>query len=263
MHDGPIGKGARLSTRIAFDRRHGVLLLILLGSLTWMLSLGPLAQDVAYHGFADERVLLGIPHASDVLSNLPFLAVGLVGLRHCLRADLGAAKAAWIVLFTGIGMVGAGSAYYHWSPTNGTLVWDRLPMAIGFMGLFSAVAGECVHEPLARWLLLPSVLLGLASVVYWVLFDDLRLYLWVQLVPLLTIPAVILLFEGHFSHGWVLLAALAWYALAKVAEAHDAAIFDITGETISGHSLKHLLAAAGCYSLQWMLHVRKPVSDAM
>ena len=249
-----------MDARIGINWRHGILLLIVLGSLAWTFSLEPLAQDLAYHGFADGRALQGIPNALDVLSNLPFLVVGIVGLRYCMQANLGAAKAAWSVLFAGIGMVSAGSAYYHWSPTNSTLLWDRLPMTIGFMGLFCALASEYVNERLGRLLLLPAVLLGLASVVYWHQVDDLRLYLWVQLVPLLSIPAVIVLFERRFSHRWVLLVALAWYALAKVTETHDAAIFRSTGETIGGHTIKHLLAAAGCYSLLWMLQVRRPVS---
>ncbi len=244
--------------RVGINWRHGVLLLIVLGSGAWMLGLGPLAQDLAYHGFADRRALQAIPNAFDVLSNLPFLAVGIAGLRHCMQAELGAARAAWVVLFAGIALVSAGSAYYHWSPSNSTLVWDRLPMSIGFMGLFCALAGEYVHERLGRRLLLPAVLLGFASVVYWQQVGDLRLYLWVQLLPLLSIPAVIVLFERRFSHRWLLLAALAWYALAKVTETYDAAIFRSTGEAISGHSIKHLLAAAGCYSLLWMLRARRP-----
>ena len=33
---------------------------------------GPIAQDLDYHRFADQRDLVGIPHVGDVLSNRPF-----------------------------------------------------------------------------------------------------------------------------------------------------------------------------------------------
>ena len=50
-------------------------------------------------------------------------------------------------------MVAIGSSYYHWKPSNSRLVWDRLPMTVGFMSLVAVVisetlgiAGECtVH----------------------------------------------------------------------------------------------------------------------
>ncbi|MGC2517790.1 MAG: hypothetical protein WA373_01595 [Burkholderiales bacterium] len=249
-------------TQTGFTWRHSVLLFIVLGSLAWIFSLEPLPQEAAYHEFADRRAVWGIPYGLDVLSNLPFLLVGIAGLRFCLRADLGAAGRAWTVVFAGVAFVSAGSAYYHWSPDNNTLLWDRLPMTIGFMGLVAALAGEYVSERLGALLLVPAVLLGFASVLYWHWADDLRLYYWVQLVPLLSIAAVMVLFEGRYSHQWVLIAALAWYVLAKVAEAYDVALFRNTAETISGHTIKHLLAATGCYSLLWMLQARKPVGTA-
>ena len=49
---------------------------------------GPIAQWASYHAFADQRELWGIPHAADVLSNLPFAIAGLwasvdrLGPRH-------------------------------------------------------------------------------------------------------------------------------------------------------------------------------------
>ena len=89
--------------------------------------------------------------------------------------------------------------------------------------------------------------------------DDLRPYYWVQLVPLLTIPAVMVLYSSRYSHQWLLLVALGWYALAKAAESYDLAIFQHTRELISGHSIKHLLAGAGCYNILVMLRRRKAI----
>ena len=44
----------------------------------------PIPQDPAYHQFADQRTLLGIPHCLNVISNLPLLLVGSVGIQRCV-----------------------------------------------------------------------------------------------------------------------------------------------------------------------------------
>ncbi len=240
--------------------RHSILVILVLGSLSWILSLAPIPQSTGYHSFADSRQFLGIPNAVNVVTSLPFLVIGILGLRFRLRGNPGAAGNAWAVFFAGVGLVSIGSAYYHWNPTNESLVWDRLPMTIGFMGLFVALLGEYVSNRLVAVLLVPAVMLGIATVFYWSWTDDLRPYLWIQLVPLLTIPAVMLLFRPAYSHQWLLLVALGWYVLAKVTETYDLAMFRTAQELVSGHSIKHLLAAAGCYSILLMLRRRRAVA---
>lgn len=239
--------------------RHAVLVLVVAGSIIWIMGLDPIAQNTAYHSFADTRGVLGIPNVLDVLTNLPFLVIGLAGVRFYLTSGAGPIRRAWLVLFAGVAFVSVGSAYYHWNPDNTSLVWDRLPMTIAFMGLFVALLGEYLGHRVATFLLYPAVLLGLATVVYWHLYDDLRPYYWVQLVPLLTVPTVMALFRSKHSHQWLLLVALGCYILAKLTESYDAEIFRSSGEILSGHSLKHLLAAAGCYSILVMLRRRKVV----
>jgi len=137
--------------------RYGILVLLMLGSLFTVMSLEPIPQNLAYHDFADQRKFLGIPNVLDVISNLAFLLVGVLGLRYCIRADLGVGRLAWIVLFAGVSLVSVGSAYYHWAPSNETLLWDRFPMAVGFMCLFVALLGEYVNRRLPRWVLTPAV----------------------------------------------------------------------------------------------------------
>lgn len=237
--------------------RLAVLLTLVFGSLLALLGLDPIPQDIAYHAFADTRPFFGIPNGFDVLSNLPFLAVGFLGLRCCMRRQADAVRRAWIVLFAGVTLVSAGSAYYHWHPNNDTLVWDRLPMTIGFMGLFVALLGEYVDRRAVRYLLVPAVLVGVTSVGYWHWTDDLRPYVWVQFMPLLVVPALLILYQSGYSHQWLLLVALGWYLLAKAAEFYDPDIFRITQGLISGHTIKHLLAAAGSYSMVVMLQNRK------
>ena len=69
-------------------------------SLSALLLVPPITQDQNYHDFADQRTLLGIPNFWNVVSNLPFIAVGAAGLRRFHHDP------ATIVLFLGtLGLV--------------------------------------------------------------------------------------------------------------------------------------------------------------
>ena len=222
----------------------------------------PIAQDPRYHEFADRRPIFGIPNILDVVSNIPFLLVGLRGVKLSIGKRFVGAAAAWTVFFMGVAVVGVGSAYYHWQPGNDTLVWDRLPMTVGFMALFVALLDESISDKLGTLLLAPALLVGVSSVVYWHLFDDLRFYAWVQLIPLLTIPIVMALFPSRYSHRWFLLWALGSYLLAKVFEAYDHEIFALTHRAVGGHAVKHLLAATGCFLILQMLRKRRALQPS-
>ena len=239
-----------------FTWRHAILTFLILFPLLLLMMLEPIPQDPAFHNFVDTRNFLTVANFFDVMSNLAFLGIGTFGFVFCLNNNPGPARSAWLFVFSGVILVSFGSAYYHLSPTDETLVWDRLAMSIGFMGLLSALLTEYVEARLSI-LLAPLVVVGISSVVYWHFFDDLRLYAWVQFMPLLTILFVTALFRGQHTHQWLLLSVFGWYALAKLAEFYDMAVFQITGEFISGHTLKHLLAAIGCYSILLMLQKRK------
>ena len=239
--------------------RYVLLIVLVFISLVSLLTLEPIGQDVSYHDFADTRAFFGIPNFLDVVSNLPFLIVGFLGLRLCLGAALGELSNAWTLLFIGVGLVSAGSACYHWNPNNVTLIWDRLPMTVGFMSLFAALLGEYIHPRVGKLLLWPLVLIGLASVLHWHWTDDLRMYIWVQFFPLLVAPLLMWLFESTYTHNWLILIALGWYILAKVAEFYDSPILDATAGVVSGHTLKHIFAALGAYSFYLMLSRRKRI----
>jgi hypothetical protein len=206
-----------------------------------------IAQDPAYHRFADARPLLGLAHGWNVLSNAPFLLVGAIGLWSC-RRGAPAGRQAWLVAFSGIALVGLGSAWYHHAPSADTLVWDRLPMTIGFMGVLAAVLEPQIGAQAARLLLGPAAMAGVASVAYWHWTGDLRPYVWVQFAPLLLIAAVIVL-DRHHPTARPLLAALVLYGAAKGLEAADASVFALTGGVMAGHAWKHLAAAAACLAL--------------
>lgn len=138
--------------------------------------LPPIPQDPAYHNFADRRRFLGIPNALNVLSNAPFVLVGALGWTLLLRQGRPRAdgpltapweRAAFLILFAGVGLTGFGSAYYHLAPGNVTLFWDRLPMTIVFMSLFALIIGERISLTAGQRLLPVLLLVGAGSVVYW------------------------------------------------------------------------------------------------
>jgi hypothetical protein len=227
---------------------------------------GPVPQAPAYHDFADVRPGLGIPNAHNVLSNVPFLVAGVWGIARTLsRGRAGTLeRAPWIVLFAGVTLTAFGSAYYHWAPSNDSLVWDRLPMAIGFMGLFAAVLEERVAPVVGRLLLWPFVMIGIGSVVYWHVTEraghgDLRPYVMVQFVPLLALPVLLAAFPARFTRGKDFVFALIAYGSAKVFEGLDAGIFGATGHVVAGHAIKHVAAAVGCGLLAQMIALREPV----
>ena len=224
----------------------------------------PVPQPPEYHLFADTRRLLGIPNALNVLSSAGFALVGAWGLA-ALRGPAAfldpRERNAWMVLFAGVALTSAGSAWYHLQPGNATLVWDRLPMAAGFMGLLAALIGERVSVRWGVGLLAPLVLLGAGSVGYWSWTDDLVPYLLVQLYPLVAIPLLLALHPARYTRGEDLLLGLAWYLAAKLAESYDWEVYRFLG-VVSGHTLKHLLAAVGVGWLARMLALRAPASLA-
>jgi hypothetical protein len=243
----------------------GVLVATAAGAIAWAWFAPRISQDPAYHQFADHRTILGIPNALNVLSNLGFAGAGLYGLWLILsgRATFRDQRERWpwLVLFVGVALTCLGSAWYHLDPSNHTLVWDRLPMAVGFMGLLAALVAERIDPRAGLLLLGPLVLAGLSSVLYWHFTEqagvgDLRPYYVVQFYPLIAIPMVLVLFPSTCTGAPAYVVALAAYVAAKVAEKADQGVFQAAG-FVSGHTLKHLLAAAGICSLAWMLHHRR------
>jgi hypothetical protein len=231
--------------------------LVCLVMLAGFLLQAPMAQSLEYHEFADDRVLFGIPNLQDVASNIPFFVVGVAGVLLCLRRRL---ALSWLVLFAATALVCFGSGYYHLTPRNDTLLWDRLPMTVAFMALFVGLVSEHIGARAERYLLAPAVMTGLASALWWHFTDDLRFYFWVQYTPLVCIPLVLALFPGRYTHRGYLFYGLGLYVLAKVTEAWDHEIFSLTGNLVSGHTLKHVLAAGAVLSVLLMLAMRKNAS---
>ncbi len=242
--------------------RHLLLFGLVIGSLIALMWQAPIVQDPAYHAFVDDRTILGVSNFYNVISNLPFLLVGIAGALFSWKNAIGEMRLAWLFFFVGVCLVCFGSAYYHWLPNNPALVWDRLPMTLGFMGLFAALLGEFVSTRFGKIILPLCMLIGLSSVLVWHRFDDLRFYAWVQFMPLLVIPFLLWLYPKKFTHSHYLLYALTFYLGAKGFEAFDKQIFDMLGQQLGGHAIKHVLAAIGSLVVLQMLRVRKLVPEA-
>jgi len=229
------------------------LLIFMLASLVGLLWLPPIAQNQHYHDFADQRTILGIPHFWNVVSNLPFIAIGAAGLWQSRRDP------AIIALFLGILLTGFGSAYYHLDPNDSTLFWDRLPMAISFMAILAIAIEERVDASAGVTLLWPLIAIGVLSLLLWRWTGDLRLYGWVQFFPGIALLLLFLLFSPKNSGTQYWLVAVALYVLAKLFEFYDKAIYSV-GSIVSGHTLKHFAAAAACLAILRYFQKRRPIS---
>ena len=193
---------------------------------------GPIPQDETFHAFADTRTLFGVPNFWNMVSNLPFAVVGIIGLTR-FRGLTDRA------LFSGILLTAFGSAYYHLAPNDSRLIWDRLPMTIVFMAFTAAVVSE---ESNAR---LPLALLiaGTASILWWSRMNDLRPYAVVKFGPILWI-APMLIRSKHRAYLWSIIGL---FALAEALELADRAMGH--GLYLSGHTLKHLSAGAATWAV--------------
>jgi hypothetical protein len=224
----------------------------------------------SYHQFADQCGFLGIRNFGDVVSNVPFAVIGLCGLLFLLRSNeislrehFVDSRERWPYLFVFFGLVltSLGSSYYHLDPNNTRLVWDRLPMTIVFTAMVAAVIVERVS--LRAVFLLPVLsLAGLGSVLQWYVSElrgagDLRLYVAVQVYSALVL-LMSFAFPARYDRDRDLGVVIAFYVLAKILEVLDKPIFRATS-FISGHTLKHLAAAAAGYCILRMVRRRRPV----
>ena len=239
----------------SIERSSIAILAVAAAAIIGMIWVDPIPQDPAYHAFADTRKMADVANAWNVLSNLPFLAVGVYGLATLRRLASPQLRTHYLVLTAGVTLVALGSAWYHLDPSTRTLVWDRLPMTVAFMALFTGVIADRFNWVAGRALLWPSVAAGVASIAWWLRTElmgagDLRFYALVQFLLMLLIPLMLLLRPGQWLRAPWLWAGLAAYLAAKLAEYFDAAIYSGLG-FVSGHSLKHLLAALAC---AWVLH---------
>lgn len=234
------------------DQKIGVLLILAFLGLVITTLIPCFGQDPKIHQLADQRTLITIPYFSDVVSNLGFLFVGILGLRwvilHPRQSNM--YQRAWKIFFISLIGVFLGSAYYHLQPNLNRLFIDRLALIFSMMSLFSLLAIERVPYSLKRFIFPLLMILGLGSVIYWWLaerlgFGDVRFYLLVQYYAMLAIPLICILYPKK-GDCYVYI-SVALYAIAKIFEIKDFKIFALTHEYLSGHTLKHLVCAVGAY----------------
>jgi len=226
-----------------------IILLTLTGILIGLLvALPVISQDKQYHSFADTISLLGISNVMNVLSNIPFVIIGIIGLVISMKeTDSYLPKTAMICFFIAVVLTGFGSAYYHIEPNNTTLVWDRIPMTITFMSLLAMIVSLHINKRWGELLLFPLLVLGIISVVYWFITEqdghgDLRPYIFVQFYPMIAIPLIAFLFPIKGVFVKILLPMIGFYIVAKCLEHMDDEIYSITNG-LSGHTLKHVFSA--------------------
>jgi hypothetical protein len=206
--------------------------------------------------FADTHAWGGLPNAMDVMSNLPFAIIGVWGLRwlHWFervqahghevgpQPPVNTLDCAWL-FFAGLIFTAAASAFYHLQPDDLRLAADRAGMAVAFAGLIGCAVCERVSARAgwpAAWFTLAGGLLAVAAfhetrnVLPWALVQFGGMALVVALALLKPVEGAI-----GLKLGWV----IGFYALAKLFELGDQAIFEATHELVSGHTLKHLVAA--------------------
>ena len=229
------------------------------------LVLPAVPQPPDYHHFADQRHALGIDHFFDVVSNTAFLLAGVAGLVIVLggrtQFEHANERWPWIVFFVGMVLTAAGSTYYHLDPNNETLFWDRLPMTIAFAGLVSAQIVDRVNVRAGLILLAPALLVGVASVLYWIVTErsgagNVLPYALLQAYAVLVLLMLAVLHPSRYTRASDLYFIFGWYVLAKILESFDAQVLAYH-HIVSGHTLKHVAAAAAGFLACNMLMKRR------
>ncbi len=222
-------------------------------------------QPLSYHGFVDRRAAFGIPNFADVVSNAGFLASGLWGLVIVLgaraRFQVAQERWPWAVFFLGLVLTAFGSAYYHLAPDNERLFWDRLPITVAFMALVSSQVVDRISVRAGVALLVPLLVVGAASVVFWRATEragagNLVPYVVVQGGAMLILLWLALAHPSRYTRGTDIVWMFAWYVLAKLFETFDEQVFQL-GNVVSGHTLKHVAASVSGFVACAMLLRRR------
>lgn len=250
--------------------RARLLLLITVACVLAAILLPAMPQPQSYHQFADCRSLFGVANFFNVISNLPFLVAGAWGLALIFRGGGNfiepREQLPYLVFFFGALLTCLGSAYYHAMPDNTRLVWDRLPMTLGFAGLVAAALTERLDFKLGQRSLWPLLAMGVFTVLYWYATEkagagNVMPYGVYQGWSILIIVLVLLWYPAtRYSHGSLLAWAAIWYGLAKVFETFDLQVYRLLGGALSGHSIKHLVASIAVFAIVWQLRKRRALA---
>jgi hypothetical protein len=255
---------------------------ILLACLLLALFLPAVTQPQGYHAFADDRTLLGIPHFWNTVSNLPFIIVGIAGLRALwgpgspasVRFASPGERWAYLAFFAGVLLTGLGSAWYHLAPDDARLFWDRLPIALISGALVVAIhADHRVGNGGSRHIpdLVATLCISAGTVLYWAWGaglatglatglgagpgdGNLTPYLLLHAYVVVSVVAILVAGTPRYTRRVDVVTVIGLYGLARAAEWLDAEVY-FAGHLLSGHTLKHLFAAlATAWLLRMILH---------
>lgn len=250
----------------------GAVLVACVGLLAVGVWVAPDLSHFERYVMADQRTIAGVPNGMDVLSNVLFLFVGIAGFAATTDGHVSFhdrwTRWPYRALFAGVVLTAFGSTWFHLAPSPARVVWDRLPMTIAFMGLLTAVIAERVSVGAARVVFGPLLLVGIGTVVYWRATQltgaaDLRPYALVQVGSLAIVTLVLTLYRGQERGGEWLWTGLVLYGIAKIFEMADGPIYHVLG-VVSGHTLKHITAAAAVACIVAMLRWRsRPSASGM
>lgn len=232
-------------------REHFIFLIIFV-AVAYSASLEPIPQKQTYHQFADTSAFGGVPNLFNVASNLVFVIVGIAGFYRLKNQAFSPAVNIWRFMFISVVLVGLGSTWYHLNPTNESLFWDRLPMSVGFASMIAGICADRICCKTGCRICVPLIIFSMATVIYWIYTEnagtgDLRPYLMLQYLSIALIPVIIVLYPQSLELNRPYLLLWGFYVIAKLCELYDSSIYEGTGRLLSGHTLKHLAAAAGLY----------------
>lgn len=230
---------------------------LLLVSILALWFLYPLKDNPHYHEFAEQRIICGVPHVGDVLSNLAFIIVGIVLFYRAKRLDFKLYEFQdFMYYFFALSCVllGFGSAYYHWNPNNANLAWDRGTMVVGFSVIFMdslwryRILND--EQPATRFAICFFAFVG--SVAFWRKTGILEPYVMVQFFTMFVLT-FIALSRYKVVQGRALFGLFIFYAIAKFFEHYDIQTWLVFHGVISGHTIKHLMYAAALLYYGWYM----------
>ncbi len=241
--------------------KHFIIPLLALVGVIGLIIHGPIPQDQNYHHFADQRPFFGIPNFLNVITNLPFFFVGLMGFGLARQIHEKELKHLFLALFAGFILVAFGSGYYHLWPKNITLVYDRLPIVIVLMSFFAFIIHDCISRKIGYKAFVILNITGITRDIYRILIEqagtgDLRWYGMAQFFPVIAIPLIMLLYKASFIEWKEVAIIFIFFGLAKLTEMFDKEVYQLLNNTISGHSLKHLFMVAAEYEIIVLLRRR-------
>ncbi|MBV1731977.1 MAG: hypothetical protein KUA38_06990 [Hydrogenophaga sp.] len=201
------------------------------------------------HPFVDTRSLWGVPHFMDVWTNGAMGVAGLLGGWALLRVGpwgLGT-RLALAVFFGGLLATCFGSAWYHWAPDAHGLVLDRMGMAVTFAGALALAVAERVGQKPAACVMRLTLVVALLSAAMPLTHGNVLPWAVVQFGGMALMAWLALHKPRAGALGVRLGVLIGLYALAKLLELGDEAVFHATGDGVSGHSLKHLVAGLAAW----------------